>query len=177
MSKPLHFALAARLAAAQAFVNTNSGAKLYVCATAQNSPLTQSGYEGLTWVQVTGVGNLGETGTTDNIVSYDTWDTTFIQKAKGTSNAGDPELEVARDMADAGQDILRTAAATRDNYAFKIERADKPNTNVGSSATIVYNRGLVSGPRTPNGRNEDFDLEIFTLALNQKQIVVDPVTA
>lgn len=177
MSKTLPFALAAPLAAAVAYINTNSGAKLYVCATAANSTLDQAGYEGLTWVQVKGVGNFGETGTTTNVVNYDTWDTTFIQKAKGTSNAGDPELEVARDMADAGQDILRTAAKTRDNYAFKIERADKPNSNVGSKPTTVYNRGIISGPRTPNGRNEDFDLEIFALGLNQEQIVVDPVTA
>ncbi len=175
MSKPLTFALAARLAAAPAFVNTNAGAKLYVCATPQPTVLDSTAFAALTWVLVGGVGNFGETGTSTNIVNYDTWDTDFIQKAKGTSNAGDPEIEVARDPADAGQDILRTIAATRYNYAFKIERTDKPTDEVGAKPTIVYNRGIIVGPRTPNGRNEDFDLEIFTLGLNQKQIVVDPV--
>lgn len=177
MARSPVFALAAHHAAALAFVNTNSGAKLFVCATPQPDDLDATAFAGLTWVEVGGVGRVGETGTSTNIVNYDTWDTVFIQKAKGTSNAGDPEVEVARDPADAGQDILRTIADTRYNYAFKIERADKPNDNVGSKPTTVYNRGIIVGPRTPNGQNEDFDLEIYTLGLNQKQIVVDPVTA
>lgn len=176
MSKPPSFALAARLAAASAFANTNAGAKLYVCAAAQPTVLDATAFAALTWVLVGGVGNFGETGTSTNILTYDTWDTGFVQKAKGTSNAGDPEIEVSRDPADAGQDILRTIAETNLNYAFKIERTDKPNSNVGSKPTTVYNRGIITGPRTPNGRNEDFDLEIFTLGLNQKQIVVDPIT-
>lgn len=170
-------AIAAPLAAAPAFANTNAGAKLYVCATAQASDLTATAYAGLTWVLVGGVGKIGETGTTTNMLNYNTWDTTVMQKAKGVSDAGNPEIEVARDPADAGQTILRTIADTNLNYAFKIERNDKPNTNAGSKPTTVYNRGLVAGPRTPNGQVEDFDLEIYTLALQQKQIVVAPVTA
>lgn len=176
MSKTLNFALAARLAAASAFVNSMAGAKLYVCSTPQPTDLTASTFAALTWVLVGGVGSFGETGTSTNVLSYDTWDTGFVQKAKGTSNAGDPEIEVARDPADAGQIILRTIADTNLQYAFKIERNDKPNSNAGSKPTTVYNRGIVTGPRTPNGRNEDFDLEIYTLGLNQKQITVPPVT-
>ena len=41
--------------------------------------------------------------------------------------------------------------------------------------TIRYNRGLIVGPREPNGRNEDFELEIFTAGLVQKQIKTKPV--
>ncbi len=151
---------------------TNSGAKLYVCATAQNSDLDEAAFEALTWVQVKGVGSHGETGTITNMVSYDTWDTVFLQKAKGTSNAGDPEVEVARNAADAGQDILRTAGAAtnRNNYAFKIERNDAPPSG---TPTTIYNRGLVAGPRRPNGRNEDFDLEVYTFGLQQQEVVVD----
>lgn len=162
---------------AAAFANTNAGSKLYICATAQPTDLDTSAFAALTWVQIKGVGNVGETGSNTNILNYPTWDNTVIQKAKGLTDAGNPEIEVARDESDAGQDALRTAAATNYNYAFKIERNDKPNANVGSSPTILYNRGLVSGPRTPNGRNEDFDLNVFSLALQQKQIIVDPVTA
>lgn len=165
------------LALAAAYFNTHAGAKLYVCATPQPDDLDAAGFAALTWVQVKGVGSHGETGTTTNILTYDTWDTDVVQKAKGMSNAGDPEVEVARDPDDAGQDILRTAAGTNFNYAFKIEGTDKPNNLSGSKPTIRYNRGLVAGPREPNGRNEDFDLEVFTLALQQKQIKVDPVDA
>lgn len=166
------FASGAMVALAAALANTNSGAKLYVCAEPQNTDLNEAAYEGLTWVAVKAVGNHGETGTTTNILTYDTWDTDVIQKGKGISDAGSPEIECARIATDAGQIILRDAAKTNFNYAFKVERNDKPNES--GTPTIIYNRGMVTGPRRPNGRNEDFDLEIFTLALNQREVVVAP---
>jgi len=152
--------------------DTLSGAKLYICSTAQNSDLNKAAFEALTYVQIKGVGSHGETGTNTNVVSYDTWDTEFVQKAKGTSNAGDPEVELARIPADAGQLILRTAGDhfNKNNYAFKIELNDAPS---GGTPTTIFNRGMVAGPRIPFGRNEDFITEVYTLALQQQQIIVD----
>ena len=149
---------------------TNSGSKFFISSLPTNTDLDLTGFEALTWVQVKGVGSHGETGVNTNIVSYDTWDTEFVQKAKGTSNAGDPEVELARIAADAGQLLMRTAGDhfNKNNYSFKIEKNDAPS---GGTPTFVYNRGLVAGPRTPNGRNEDFVLEMFTLALQQQQII------
>lgn len=172
--RPILLASAA-VALPAAFANTNAGSKLFVCATAQQADLDVAGFAALNWVQVKGVGNHGETGSTTNIVNYDTWDTDVIQKAKGMTDAGSPEIELARIPNDPGQAIMATAARTNLNYAFKIERNDVPNADPDSKPTIVYNRGLVTGPRTPNGRNEDFDLEVFTLGLNQRQIIVPPV--
>lgn len=152
---------------------SNASGKLYVCATAQNSDLAQGDYEGLTWVLVGGVGSIGELGNQQNVISYDTWDDSVIQKAKGLTNAGDADVEVARDPSDAGQDVLRSIAGNPDKYAFKIVYDDGLNGNTG---TVTYNRGLVLGPRRPNGRNEDFILEIFTLAMVQEEITVDPLS-
>ena len=165
------------MAALAGFANSHSGWKLYMCTTPQAADLDQTGFEALTWVQIKGVGNFGETGDKTNILTYDTWDTDVIQKAKGMTDAGSPQIEVERRPTDTGQVALRAAAATNFNYAFKTEGNDAPNELVGSSPTIRYNRGLVSGPTEPNGRNEDFDLEVFTLGLQQRQIKVDPVDA
>lgn len=173
--KKMIFAAQTALSAAGYF-NTNAGSKLYVCATAQPDELDQAEFAALIWVLVGGVGSVGETGSSQNILNYETWDDEVVQKAKGLTDAGSPEIEVARDPNDAGQDILRTAAATNLYYAFKIEGTDVPDANPSSTPTIRYNRGLIVGPREPNGRNEDFDLEIFTLGLVQKQIKVDPVS-
>lgn len=155
---------------------TNAASKVYICATAQPLNLDQSGYEALTWVEIGGVGNLGETGKTTNMVSYPTWGDSVVQKAKGLTNAGDPSLEVARIPTDAGQVILRAAAAVGNNntYAFKIVKADGA---VGATGTTIYNRGIVGGPTRPNGANEDFDLEVFMIALIQEEIVVNPTSA
>ncbi len=162
-------------AIAAGFANTNASSTFYVCATPQNADLDQSGFEALSWVEVGAVGQVGETGENTNILSYDTWNTDVIQKGKGMTNAGDPTLETARIADDAGQVIMRAAGATNFNYAFKIVGNDKPNDDPASRSTTRYNRGLVTGPTEPNGRNEDFDLEVYTLGLQQRQIKVAPV--
>lgn len=155
--------------------NTNAFSKIYVCPTPQNNRLTKDDYNSLTWVLISGVGNLGETGKQTNVVTYNTWETEVSDKAKGITDAGSPTLEVARDPNDPGQEILRQASAVGNNnkYAFKILRADGP---IGGTGTIQYNRGIVAGPTRPNGQNEDFDLEVFTLGLVQEEIVINPTT-
>lgn len=157
-----------------AYANSNAASKIFVCATPQNSDLDQVAYEALTWVEIKGIGNLGETGKSTNILTYPTWDTSVVQKAKGLTDAGSPTLEVARIPTDPGQTILRTAGAVgnNNNYALKILRADGTESDNG---TVQYNRGLVGGPTRPNGANEDFDLEVFTFGLQQEEIVVNPL--
>lgn len=155
--------------------NTNKDRKVYICVTPQPNTLTQEQYEGLDWVQIGNVGAVGEAGTQTNIVSYDELDTEVTQKGKGISNAGDPTIECARNPTDPGQIALRNAAKTNFIYAFKFEDKDAPSANYTNS--VYYNRGLVTGPTRLNGRNEDFILEVFTLALNQREIVVDPEAA
>jgi len=144
---------------------TNSGSKLSICVLPQNEDLTETAFAALTYVQVKKVGNVGERGITTNIVTYDTWDTAVALKGKGISNAGDPEVEMARDLADPGQIAMRAAGQpdVQDAYAFKVERP---------SGEVEYLRGLVTGPRTPGGRNEDFVLHVYSLALNQVPVEV-----
>lgn len=155
--------------------NTNAASKWYVCATPQNTNLTEADYAGLDWTRITGVGNVGETGKSTNVLTYNTWDTEVADKAKGVTDAGSPTMEVARDPNDAGQNILRAAGAVGNNnrYAFKEVRADGP---LGGTGTIYYNRGIVGGPTHSNGGNEDFDVDVFTIGFVQEEIVVKPTT-
>ncbi len=151
---------------------TNKGRKFYICATPKPTDLNQGQYEALVWVEVGHVGSVGETGTNTNIVSYDELSTEVTQKQKGISNAGDPVVECARAPTDAGQILMRTAGQGPYFYAFKVEDNDKPSSDYTNS--IFYNRGLVTGPVRPGGRNEDFVLENYTLGLVQEEIVVPP---
>ena len=161
------------LLTAMAFANANAASRLFVCATPQNSDLIQSEYELLTWVEVKGIGSRGETGKQTNILTYDTWDTSVVQKAKGMTDAGSPPVEVARIPTDPGQIIMRAAGAVgnNNNYAFKELRSDGL---VAGQGSVFYNRGLVTGPTRPGGRNEDFDIEVYTLGLQQEEVVVNP---
>ena len=155
--------------------NTNAASKWYVCATPQNSNLTEADYASLNWTLISKVGNVGETGKSTNVLTYNTWDTEVADKAKGITDAGSPTMEVARDPDDAGQEILRQAGAVGNNnkYAFKEVRADGP---LGGTGTIFYNRGIVGGPTRPNGQNEDFDVEVFTIGFVQEEVIVKPTT-
>lgn len=162
------------LANLAAFANANAASRMFICATPQNVNLIQADYEALTWVEISAIGSRGETGISTNVLTYDTWDTTVTQKAKGITDAGSPDLEVARIPTDPGQLLLRSAGAVgnNNNYAIKELRADGA---VGSTGTVIYNRGLVMGPKRPGGRNEDFDIEMFTLAFQQAEVVVNPL--
>lgn len=152
--------------------NANAASKLYVCATPQNSNLTQVQYEALAWVEVGGLGSHGETGNSTNMLTYDTWGDAVIQKAKGMTDAGSPEIECARLATDPGQIILNAAGVVgnANNYAFKMLRSDAQG---NGNPSVMYNRGLVSGPKRPNGRNEDFDILVWTLGLQQAEIIVN----
>ena len=125
-------------------VKSHSGGKLYISTASQNSDLDIAGFEARTWIEVKQVGSVGEYGVNTNILQYDTWDTTVAQKAKGITNAGDPDIECARLDSDPGQDAMRTAGDPEyyDAHAFKVVKQD---------GHIDYLRGLVTGPRSPNG--------------------------
>lgn len=167
--------LASAFALFTPFEGTMAGSKLYICATPQPSALNQAQYEALTWVEITGVGAMAEVGSSTNILTYDTWADDVVRKQKGMTNAGDPTVELAYDPAlgaDTGQGVLAAAALTKFIYAFKVQRADELIT--GGTGTTYYHRGLVTGPSHPQGRNEDFDLDVYTLGLVQREIRVKP---
>jgi hypothetical protein len=174
MKKLTMLALLSSVAILSAFANSNAGSKVFVCPVPQNNDLAKADYELLTWTEIKSFGNMDEIGSNTNILTYDTWDKQVVEKSKGLTDAGSPTIEVARLPFDAGQNILRAAAlTTNQNYAFKIVRNDPINT--GGVPTIIYNRGLVTGPSRPMGRNEDMDLEVYTFAFNQIEIVVNPL--
>ena len=144
---------------------THSGGTVSICTTPQNEDLTASEFEGLTYIEIANVGNLGERGANTNIVTWDGWNTDVAQKGKGITNAGDPVLEVARKLDDPGQIALAAAGlAKRDNYALRVDYPDD---------SVQFLRGLVTGPTEPGGRNEDFVLHNYTIALNQRPIDVE----
>ena len=144
---------------------TNLGGSFSISTTAVNADQTLSEFEALTYTPVGSIGNIGDTGISQNAVSYSTWDRPVLQKGKGEADAGSPTLEFL-DVPSAGQDAMLAAASFDDanNYAFLIEWPD------GSKE---YNRGLVMGPARPKGGNEDFKRLVYTLGLQQPPEIVD----
>lgn len=143
---------------------TNMGATFSVSTTVQNTDLDAAAFGLLTYTAIGNVGNIGDTGISQNAVSYSTWDRPVLQKGKGEADAGDPTVEFL-DASSAGMDLMLAAAAfsDTDNRAFKIEWPD---------GSIEYNRGLVMGPSRPKGGNEDFKRVVFSLGLQQPPVLV-----
>jgi hypothetical protein len=149
---------------------TFSGKTFGISTTPQNANLDDHatlGFPGLTYVNVTAIGNYGDTGNNTNIVTYPTLDEDVIAKDKGMTDAGSPEIECRRIATDPGQIAMRAAGlhSNTNKYAFR---------TVDQDGTVHYNRGLVTGPTRPGGGNEDFERETFTLGLVQTEVVVNP---
>lgn len=148
---------------------TLAGATVSICATAQNSDLngvSPGGFDTLSYVTISNVGNIGAYGFSTNMVNYDTLDRPISLKAKGITDGGSLTIQVANDAGDAGQGHFRTAGTpgSQNNYAVKIEYAD---------GTVHYLRGPVGGPSHPGGGPESFLVNEYTLGVNEI-LEVDP---
>lgn len=153
--------------------NTHKGRRIWVSnAAIGDEDINQAAFEALTWIEIGDAGMIGDFGATSNIINYDTLNTDVSQKQKGVTNAGDPQLEVARDYNDPGQVLMRAYADTKYNYGFKVQNDDAPSENFNGS--IIYLRGMVASAVNVGGRVDDFDLETYNLALNQRPLRIDP---
>jgi hypothetical protein len=142
---------------------TNAG-KVYAVSNAAvaDADLDQTAFEALTFVEIGSVGSFPEYGSMANIAEYKTSQGTL--KGKGAPQFGGGDLECARMAADAGQVLMRGYGDTDSEYAFKITHA---------SGQVDYTRGIISGPMEPQGADEDFVTEKYTLGFNQKPVIVE----
>lgn len=153
---------------------TLQGAIVSISTTAPTLPLNAAAFAALTYTDIGSVGNLGDYGAAPNMVNYNTLDTQVMSKAKGVEDAGELAIEVARIFDDVGQIAMRAAAATKFNYAIKVEYADAPGPTW--SNTIMYAVGPVSGPQLLGGSTDDFIRESYTVAFtDQRPIFINPV--
>jgi len=144
-------------------IAVTSGSTPYVA----SIDLDAAGFADLTWQAIGQVGSIGEYGNNSNIITYDELATAVAQKQKGITNIGDPVIECSRSLTDLGQAALRNAGAPTFNDVVAIRVAFDDKQTAGGTSTVDYLRAVVSGPVKPNGRNEDFVLERFTLGAMQ----------
>ena len=143
---------------------TNFGGTFAITAIAANADVADlAAYEALVYTEVPNVGTMGDSGVSQNVVSYSTWDRNVAAKGKGEADAGSPSVEFL-DVSSAGMTIMETNAAVdnSDSYAFKFEWPD---------GTTEYNRGIVTGPMRLKGGNEDFKRVSFNLGFSQVPIL------
>lgn len=155
---------------------TNAGSKLYIGTTrAVDFTLSDSAirtaFEADTYVEIKEVSNVGEFGSTANIVTFPTLSDNYVQKGKGTRNAGDPAIVVGKDAADPGQAAVRAAEKTNFYYNFKYVLNDAGDDQ--HTPTTYYWQALVAGVPGQFGGNEDFVTETYNLAIYPGAFVVE----
>lgn len=151
---------------------TNIGAKLYIAVTTANgaipgqypNDLTVGDFDDiLHWSEVANIGQIGDTGANQGMVSYPTWGRAFAVKQKGAAEGNDVEIRML--MPKAGQEpngylamLAASEVASPYNVALKIEWTD---------GHTEYNRGPVGLPSFPKGQNDNFRETVVTVGLNQ----------
>lgn len=128
-----------------------------------------------TYTAISGVTNIGEFGDEVEIIKIPTIDTGRAAKLKGTVDAGTFELEVAREMGDAGQIALRAAALSDAEFNLKIEANDKAS-GAGSKPTTQYLRGLVT-EKHKFGAANDVVSQTFVFELTAAPVTVAALAA
>lgn len=100
-------------------VRTSAGTTIAVSA---STPATfdGTGYNELSWTAVGEVVNLGEFGREYNVITHNPVGTRGTVKKKGSFNEGQIALQVGLDTDDAGQILLKAAAASDNDYSFRI---------------------------------------------------------
>jgi len=123
---------------------TASKTKLYMTATTVvPATLDVAGYDALVWVPIGSIENLGAFGDAASVVTFDDLADGRTKKLKGQRDAGNMELVLGLDDADAGQALLDTAYSDDSvgDYNFKVEFPNKLAIN-GQNA-LRYFRGKV----------------------------------
>ena len=116
-------------------VKTAAGTKLYIGGT--GALLSES-----SWVEVGEIVDLGEYGKNYNLITHNPVGSRKTYKFKGSYNEGALALQLGNDISDTGQDNVRTARDSDDEYNFKVEFDDEAAAS-GSTPTTDTFRALV----------------------------------
>lgn len=148
-------------------IQTSAGAKLYIGPT--TAAADAAAYAALTYVEVGEIEDLGEYGDTVSLANFTALNNRRVRKLKTTYDAGEMQLTMGKDPADAGQTALKAAAASDSDYAFKIVLDDAP---AAGTPTTVYFHAAVTGFKTQVGAADNIVKATTTLAINTKIIEV-----
>ena len=113
---------------------------------AQPATENQAGYEALTWSVVGEVTDVGESGGTAQITSFTPVASGVVNKRKGSIDYGTMSLSIAKDVADAGQVLLKAGfdgVARNTVHSFLVAEPD--------SGDEAYFMGSISSFTTVRG--------------------------
>lgn len=150
------------------------GSKVYISsATIASTVDTEAEFGALTWNEIGLVSNVSQHGIAFQDVPF-TVVAGRVYHLKGQYDYGPVDLQMAVDLSDAGQLLLKTAAesVSQDHYGFRIDKTDAPSSYGGPSR--VYFRGLAQSFVLQMGDANTVAMATARVAINGEEIDVDP---
>ncbi|MDB5420657.1 MAG: hypothetical protein JWR59_604 [Brevundimonas sp.] len=144
-------------------IGTSAGTTIAVCATS-TSANTQAALAALTYIDIGKVESLGELGPQGQDVTFAGLSGEEVAHLKGATDNGALTIVCGRDPLDAGQIALRTAAATKLEYAIRITEAD--GATDADPDTVTWLRGPIMGGRKGVGGANDVTKRTFVVGIN-----------
>lgn len=151
------------------------GTRLFITNSAIASTIdSEAEFMSQTWTEISLASQLGEFGRLYDLATFQQVYDGRTYKLKGGYNEGQFPIQMAQDLSDSGQALLKTAsdAATQDNYGFRLEFNDAPSTTGGPS--MAFFRGIPMSYRTSLGAANAVMMAMSTVEINGTIIRVDP---
>lgn len=149
-----------------------SGKKLYIGNAAiadKDTDFIADDFEGVTFIEVKGWVQMGPIGDTSALVESDQISTGRTKKQKGVKNAGSMENVFDILAGDAGQNALRAAVSSSDNYPFKIEDPLRSGESTPKTRLFI---GLAMGDPEQGGGPNTPDRFSSTIEVNSNIVKV-----
>ena len=124
-------------------VRTAAGTKLYIGGTGALESESS-------WVEVGEIVDFGEYGKQYNLVTHNPIGSRKTYKFKGSYNNGQLALSLGQDLEDAGQEAVRDALDSDNQYNFKVEFDDEADTSGATPTTDIF-KGVVMSFTTQVG--------------------------
>lgn len=130
---------------------------------------------GNAFVEVELIESLAPYGDSSGEVNFSSLKDGRVRKAKGSRNAGNPEMVVGYDYSDPGQAALRAAQKTNLKYAIKVML---PNPlSPGGDGQIDYFRALVMTDPKNVGNADNVVRQTFQFGIDSEVFTVAPTHA
>lgn len=151
-----------------------AGTRIYIGAAlpAPDTDLALADFASQVWVEILNTTNIGSFGDTATSVTSDEIGRARTRKAKGTRNAGTLALVCNLNGIDPGQNALRAAQLTNQDYAFKIEYPDAPATGSNPHGTQRYFAAKVASDAENLGGPNQFAANNFSLDIDSNIVKV-----
>lgn len=124
---------------------TGAGSKIYI-GPANSTANTEQEFEGLAYVEIGKVVNIGGFGISYQAVTSDQLGDRLTKTAKGQKSAGSPTVVYDYDPADEGQQDVAAALGSDSDYAFKIELGDAGDESPSAPTTYYFRARVMANP-------------------------------